>query len=1101
MFKPVATQVDFVAQEHALQRLWDERQILATRRARNAGGPRWSFIDGPITANNPMGVHHALGRTYKDIWHRYAALRGCDTRYQNGFDCQGLWVEVNVEKDLGFRSKRDIEAFGIAEFVSLCKQRVLNFAALITEQSMRLGQWMEWDDPELLRRLAARLADDPQAVVTVRGPAGEVTDTVEQIVGRLGMPELGGSYYTFSNENNYQIWTFLKRCHQRGLIYKGHDVMPWCPRCATAISQHEILTEGYVERTDPGLTVKFPLRDEPGAALLVWTTTPWTLAANVAAAVGPELEYVEVEQGGERYYLGAGAAANVLRGEYQEVRRLKGSDLAGRAYFGPFDELPAAQAAGAPAAHRVILWSEVGESEGTGIVHVAPGCGAEDFQLSRELDLPIIAPIDEEGVYLPGFDWLTGRPAGSVADDVVTSLKDKGRFYRLEAYRHRYPECWRCHTPLVFRLVDEWFIRMDPLREPMMAVTNQITWIPGFWRERELDWLRNMHDWMISRKRYWGLALPIWECSACGQFDVIGDEHELASRATAGWETFAGHTPHRPYIDAVRLDCRQCGGGQTMARIPDVGNPWLDAGIVPFSTLHYRLDPGFWETWFPADFITESFPGQFRNWFYSLLAMSTVLVDRPPFRTVLGYQTVLDEHGDEMHKSKGNMIEFNTAAERAGVDVLRWLFCAHRPDADLWFGYGPADEVRRRVVIPLWNVYAFFTNYAIADGWRPRGPALEARPAGALATLDRWILARLEQVTAEVSAALDAYDAVRATRALEAFGDELSNWYVRRNRRRFWRAAADADKEAAYATLYAVLVRLTTLLAPFMPYLAEALYQNLVCSVDPDAPESVHLTRWPQADAARFDEALVAEMAVVRAVVALGHAARGKADLKVRQPLARALVSSVAPEARAALADHAALVADELNVKAVEFVDEAAGIVQYTLLPDNRKLGPKFGPRFPAVRQSLAAAEPLAVVRAVQAGQPVRLDAGGETIELAPDEIVVQSRPRPGFAVAGDGTTTVALDAQLTPELLQEGQARELVRLINDLRKRAGLAVSDRIALAVEGEVGELLAGWRDYIASETLAREWAPDLTDEFHREQLELDGTAVTVGVKRLA
>ena len=546
----------------------------------------------------------------------------------------------NVERDLGFTSKRDIEAYGIAEFVSLCKQRVLTYAARQTEQSIRLGYWMDWDDPAHLRRLRDLLASDPSEVITVDGVGGPVTDTVEMIVGRLGMPDLGGSYFTFSNENNDLIWGFLAECHRRGWLYKGHDTMPWCARCGTGISQHE-MTEGYQDREDPGLTIRLPLVDRPGEDLLVWTTTPWTLTSNVAAAVGADIRYVLVRQGDHRSWLARGRLRDAVVGPFEVLEERAGSDLAGWRYRGPFDELPAVQLAfasgtrdapGPAYEHRVVTWDEVGEDEGTGIVHVAPGCGAEDFALGRRLGLPVIAPLDESGVFLPGFDALSGRDVRDVTDAIVERLRHHGRFYRLEPYTHRYPHCWRCATPLVFRLVDEWYISMGPvydrprseltdaeidasLRYQIMQTVDAIRWIPGFGLERELDWLLNMHDWMISKKRYWGLALPIYDCTACGTFDVVGGREELRARAIEGWGDFAGHTPHRPFVDAVKIACPGCGA--PVARVPDVGNPWLDAGIVPFSTLHYREDPDYWATWFPADFITESFPGQFRNWFYS----------------------------------------------------------------------------------------------------------------------------------------------------------------------------------------------------------------------------------------------------------------------------------------------------------------------------------------------------------------------------------------------------------------------------------------------------------------------------------------------------
>jgi isoleucyl-tRNA synthetase len=1102
-FRSVATQPDFPALERDILRFWDESKAFQQLQRKNAGRPRWSFIDGPITANNPMGVHHAWGRTYKDLFQRFKAMQGFDQRWQNGFDCQGLWVEVNVERDLGFKSKRDIEAFGIAEFVKLCKERVLTYAAVQTEQSIRLGYWMDWNDPNQLRWLRDKLHENPAEVITIEGPLGPVTDTVEQIVGRLGLPELGGSYFTFSNENNYQIWGFLKRCWENGWLYKGTDVMPWCARCGTGISQHEIVTEGYVERTDPGLTVRFPLRDRPGEALLVWTTTPWTLTSNVAAAVGPELTYLRVRQTDEDgrtwiYYVAEGAAKQALRGRYEVLGLLKGAEMVGWRYEGPFDELPAVRAADAPAHHRVIPWDGVGEQEGTGIVHIAPGCGAEDFQLGKQFGLPAIAPLDESGVYVDGFDWLTGREVATVAEPIIENLKGKGLFYRLEPYTHRYPECWRCHTPLVFRLVDEWFISMDELRYQMMEVTRQIRWIPEFGLERELDWLRNMHDWMISKKRYWGLALPIWECHRCGHFEVIGDEHELQERAVEGWEMFEGHTPHRPWIDAIKIRCSQCG--ELISRIPDVGNPWLDAGIVPFSTLRYRTDRAYWEKWFPADFITESFPGQFRNWFYSLLAMSTVLERKPPFRTVLGYATLLGEDGREMHKSWGNMIEFNEAAEAIGVDTMRWMYCAHRPEMDLLFGYRLADEVRRRFILPLWNVYAFLVTYAnLAPGWHPRDwhiiPNLQSPQ---LPLLDRWIISRLHEVTRIVTERLEDFDAFGATQALETFVDDLSDWYVRRSRRRFW-----DGEPTALDTLYGVMITLARLLAPFMPFMTEVMYQNLVRSVDAQAPISVHLTEWPLADEGAVDSTLLADMALARQVVTLGHSARNNANIKLRQPLARAVVVLPNPALRDRLLRLADIVADELNVKSLEITAEEAELVEYRLLPDNRKLGPRFGKRFPAVRQALAQADTMAAVRALRAGQPLTLTANGEQVELAPDEVLIQTMPRVGFAVAAAGGITVAVDTHLTQSLVYEGLAREVIRRIQNLRKEAGFAIEDRIIteFAADGQLVTAVESFASFIREETLSVEMrlVPTPSGEAVQEDT-VDGQRLVLGLRRV-
>ncbi|HKG57727.1 MAG TPA: class I tRNA ligase family protein, partial [Candidatus Limnocylindrales bacterium] len=904
-FAPVDARPDFVAQEHDLLALWEERRTFARLRAQNDGGPRWSFVDGPITANNPMGVHHAWGRTYKDVFQRFHAMLGEDERYQNGFDCQGLWVEVNVERDLGFTSKRDIEEFGIAQFVSLCKQRVLTYAARQTEQSIRLGMWMDWNDPDELRRLRDLLAADPSQIITMEGPDGPVSDTVEMLVGRLGMPDVGGSYFTFSNENNDLIWGFLAECHRRGWIYKGHDTMPWCARCGTGLSQME-MNEGYQDRDDPGLTIKLPLVDRPGESLLVWTTTPWTLTSNVAAAVGPSLEYVMVRQGEERYWVARGRLREALDGPFDVLESRRGDALVGWRYRGPYDELPAVNAAfartardgGGPYEHRVVAWDEVGEDEGTGIVHIAPGCGAEDFQLGKKLGLPVIAPLDESGVVLDGFGSLSGRDVRDLTDPVVEHLRREGRFYRLESYRHRYPHCWRCGTPLVFRLVDEWYIDMGPvydrprseltpeevdrsLRYQIMEQVDRIRWIPSFGYERELDWLLNMHDWMISKKRYYGLALPIYDCARCGTFEVVGGREELRRRAVSGWAAFEGHTPHRPYVDAVTIACPGCG--EPVSRIADVGNPWLDAGIVPFSTLHYREDPGYWAKWFPADFITESFPGQFRNWFYAMLAMSTVLKRQEPFKAILGYATLFAEDGRPMHKSSGNAIEFDEAAERMGVDVMRWMFANARPEDNILFGWHAADEARRGLLV-LWNVYSFFVTYARLAGWAPGGRPVRrdrGRP------MDRWVLSRVAGLAVAAEERLRDYDALGAARLASTFIDDLSTWYLRLSRKRFSRNDDAGDRSAAFETLHAALVATSRIVAPILPFLSDTMYLNLVSRVDPAAPDSVHLTPWPRQELGLPDPRLEAAMATARRAVDLARTLRGTSGLRVRQPLAR----------------------------------------------------------------------------------------------------------------------------------------------------------------------------------------------------------------------
>jgi isoleucyl-tRNA synthetase len=1072
MFRPVSAKPDLVAQEHELLAQWEQRRTFARLRAQNADGPRWSFLDGPITANNPMGVHHAWGRTYKDVFQRFHAMLGENERYQNGFDCQGLWVEVNVERDLGFTNKRDIEEFGIAEFVSLCKQRVLTYAARQTEQSIRLGMWMDWDDPDELRRLRDALAADPSQVLTVMGPNGPLTDTAEMLVGRLGHPELGGSYYTFSNENNDLIWGFLAECHRRGWIYKGHDSMPWCPRCGTGLSQME-MNEGYADREDPGLTVRFPLVDRPGEALLVWTTTPWTLAANVAAAVHPEQPYVKVRQGDEAFWVGKGTLKRAVVGEFRVEEEMAGAELVGWRYTGPFDDLPAVRDAFASSdyQHRVVPWGDVGEEEGTGIVHIAPGAGGEDYQLGKILGLPVIGPIDEDGRYYEGFGWLSRLAAPNVAQEIVDDLERRKFFYHIEPYTHRYPHCWRCNTPLLFRLVDEWFISMGPvydrprdqlskeevdasLRYQIMEVVDQIRWLPSFGYERELDWLLNMHDWMISKKRYWGLALPIYDCAACGTIDVVGGREELHERAVEGWEAFAGHTPHRPFVDAVKIACSSCGA--PVERIKDVGNPWLDAGIVPFSTLHYREDPEYWAQWYPADFITESFPGQFRNWFYSMLAMGTVLRREPPFQTIFGYALVYGEDGRPMHKSWGNAIDFDEAAERMGVDVMRWLFATARPEENIKFGWHAADDARRELLI-LWNVYRFFVNAALPAGWTPGqgGPPLAER-----SPMDRWILSRAAGLAEEAGARMADYDALGATRRISTFMDDLSTWYLRLSRKRFSRNADVTDRDAAFATLHEALVILSRVLAPLLPFLAESMYGNLVVAVAPDAPDSVHLTRWPGGElAGRREPSLEAAMETARRAVDLVRTLRGTAGLKVRQPLARlwlALPGGDLPERDALLA----LIRDEVNVKSVELIGDESQLVERRVKPLLPKIGKKLGSAIPAV---MAAAREGATE--IHPDGSVTL-AG---VTLAADEVEILATPRPGTAVAHDEGLVVVIDTELTPELRAEGDARELQRAIQDLRKDAGLELDDRIDVWIDG-LAEAVTPHLDAVAAEVLA-------------------------------
>jgi isoleucyl-tRNA synthetase len=1119
MYSPVPRVPDFPAMERDLLRFWEERQIFRKLRAQTAAGPRWSFLDGPITANNPMGVHHAWGRSLKDMYQRYHAMNGQALRYQNGFDCQGLWVEVEVEKSLGLGTKRDIRDFGIENFVRACKERVLTFAARQTEQSIRLGYWCDWDDPKLLLALRDALADGDR-VLTAKLPSGlEVTARASEIVRKLGSLDYGGSYFTFSDENNYTIWAFLKKCHAEGFLYRGHDVMPWCGRCGTGLSQMEV-AEGRRITTHTSVFVRFPIRGQEKTALLVWTTTPWTLTSNVAVAVNPEMTYLKVRHGDWMYYVAKGnyehdrlqdlqvegkhethklpSIRTILKGSggVEVIEELPGRDLLGLTYDGPFDELPAQNTPGgvfpygqtgggatAAAAHRVIAWSAISEAEGTGLVHIAPGCGAEDQELGKENGIPFLAPLDESAIFIDGFGPFTGRSASEVPDDIVAALKASGFLVAREKYPHVYPHCWRCKSELVFRPVDEWFIRMD-WRDRIQAVVPGIKWIPPEGEARELDWLRNMSDWMISKKRFWGLALPIWVCGECEHFTVVGSREELRDKAVEGWDTFDGNSPHRPYIDAVKIRCEKCGGLAT--RIEDVGNPWLDAGIVSFSTMGYTTDRAYWEKWFPADLVLESFPGQFRNWFYSLLAMSAMMDGRAPFKALLGHALVRDARGEEMHKSKGNSIAFDEAAEALGAEVMRYIYTEQKtaqhlnfPDLNPTGNTGTTiDGEARRKLLTFWNCYSFFVMYAGADGWQPGAPLPVTNE------LDRWVLSRLQHLVSSAHNAFLNYEHFRVIEAFQEFDEQFSNWYLRRSRRRFW----DSDP-LAYQTLYTVLTTVIRVMAPCLPFLTEEIYQNLVRSVDPSAPESVHLTPYPQVDASLVDEQLEQSIDAVIRIKNLALSLRTQSKVKTRQPLSTLYVRPRDAADRNVLenSDYAAQILEEANLKHLKLIDDEKSLVTVRLKPDAKKLGPRAGKHLKTIAAELAQLDPRGGAFAVMVeGQP---------FPLAAEEVIVSFEGPPNLVCASAEGTFMALDTALTPELLQEGVARDFNRLVQDLRKTSGLQISDRIVLkyAAHPRIADAVEAHAGYLRNELLAERIE-------RRESLE-NGTKLSLAGEEIA
>jgi len=840
---------------------WEKNKIFKKLRGKIQGKERWSFLDGPITANNPMGVHHAWGRSYKDLFQRYKAMQGFDQRFQNGFDCQGLWVEVEVEKELGFKSKKDIEEFGIEKFVNLCKERVKKYSKIQTDQSIRLGQWMDWKN----------------------------------------------SYYTMSEENNYAIWHFLKKCWQEGLLYKGHDVVPWCIRCGTAISQHEILTEEYKEITHKSVFVKLPVVDKKNTYFLAWTTTPWTLPANVALAVHPDLDYVEVKnKQGEVFILLAEKSDLISKGKV--VKTVKGKKLKGIKYKGLFDELGQVKKDLKGYRHQIILWKDVTTEEGTGIVHIAPGCGQEDFKLIKDLKLPVIDPVNQESKYREGFGELSRKLVTEVNDLIFDDLTNKGLVFKIENYKHRYPTCWRCKNELIFRLVDEWYISMDKLREELTENTKKINWIPSFGLDRELDWLKNMQDWLISKKRYWGLALPIYECPKCGNFEVVGSKEELKEKAVKGWEKFEGNSPHRPWIDEVKIKCSECGS--TVPRIQDVGNPWLDAGIVPYSTLKYFSDKEYWQKWFPIELICESFPGQFKNWFYVILVMSTVLEKNPPVKTIFGHATVKDEKGEEMHKSKGNAIWFDDAVRVIGADIMRWMYAQQNPAYNMKFGFKAAEETKRKI-LTLWNSFTFFETYVSKEEISKMGTESPLSKN----ILDQWIISKFNNLVKKVTVSLDKYNPALASRAIaEFFIEDLSLWYIRRSRRRFQKPESEEEKKEAADTLYFVLLNLMKLIAPAMPFFAEHIYLQLKTE---DMPESVHLCDWLKTDEEKINVELEDKMKKVRNLVAQALAERKEAGVKVRQPLKELRIKESSLEE-----EFLSLIKEEVNIKKITFSDK-----------------------------------------------------------------------------------------------------------------------------------------------------------------------------------
>ncbi len=985
MFKKIDEKLNFSEIEKNILDLWEKNDIFNKSRQKNSGKAKYRFMDGPITANNPMGVHHAWGRTLKDIFQRYKSMNGFEQRFQNGFDCQGLWVEVEVEKEIGLKSKKDIEKYGLDKFSTKCRERVDKFSKVITEQSIKLGQWMDWKN----------------------------------------------SYYTMTDTNIEYIWHFLKKCSEKKWLYKGTFILPWCIRCGTSLSQHE-LADSYREIVHPSIFVRFPLKDRKNESLVVWTTTAWTLPANVSAAVHPDLDYLKVKKDEKIYYF-AKAAQNLLEAGAVVLDTIKGSELVGWEYESPFNHLPAQKGV----KHKIIPWKEVGEAEGSGIVHIAPGCGEADNKLGKEYDLPEIAPLDENGNYVGDFDWLTGNNVRDAAEPIIADLEKRGFIYKIEKISHRYPVCWRCGQELVFRLVSEWFIRCDEIRSQMKKEAAKVKWYPEHTGKLMQDWLDNMRDWCISRKRYWGLPLMFFECD-CGAMEIIGSLAELKSRAINPQDVDNLPELHRPWIDNIRVKCPKCG--KEVARVKEVGDCWLDAGIVPFSTLKYFEDKEYWRSWFPTEFICEM-REQIRLWFYSQLFMSVVLEGTTPYLKVLAYEKVYDEHGKPMHKSTGNVIWFDEAVEKMGADVMRWIYARQDISQNLRFGYEQAHDVKRRL-LTLWNSYSFFVGYANLD--KPDLKSGEKLPKEVFDVMDLWILAKLNLLIKKVKECYEDYDTQSVITNVEIFLEDISNWYIRLNRRRFWKGEKDADKQAAYYTLYTVIVSLIKLMAPILPFLTEEMYQSLVRSVYPDAPESVHLCDFPEPDELSIDQELLDNMALVRSVTAMGHSARDSAGLKVRQPLGKIFFGLKSKKQHDVLEEFKDLILTELNIKECHYAD-------------NLKM-------------------------------------------FQNQDGTIKS----DFIMAEENEIAVVIDIKIDEKLLSEGIARDFVRNIQNMRKKAGYNVEDKIEIFFRCDdikITEAVSSFSDYIKNETLAADIKKDRTsDNWYVQNFKIKNAEIETGVLKI-
>ena len=1031
---------NLVKNEEEVLKFWEDNKIFNKVKEKNKKtGKYYAFLDGPITANNEMKLHHCWNRSLKDIMLRYKALQGFDAHYQNGFDAQGLWVEVGVEKMLGLKDKRDILKFGMDKFTEACIERVNHFANIISAQSQRLGQWMDWND----------------------------------------------SYFTNSDTNITSIWYFLKKCYEKGWLIEKFRPMPWCSHCGTSLSEHE-LADSYQDMEHIAVFFKLPIF-ERNWDMLVWTTTPWTLSSNVAIAVNPELVYCvcNVKSSNRKLVVGKNAI-KVLKDDLISVEEeILGSELVGLTYQTCFEELEEQNFV-----HKIVPWEDVDAEEGSGAVHIAPGCGAEDFELGQRLSLPNVCPVDESGIFYPNFGFFAGKDAGEVSDLVFDQLKARGKLYYTHKYKHRYPVCWRCKKPLIFRLTKEWYIKADEIRQQLIDAVETVVWQPEFMKKRMLDWLVNMGDWNISRKRFYGLPLPFYRCEKCGKLTVVGSLEELKKLSSESQVDALPHL-HRPYIDDIEITCPDCGA--KVRRVSEVGDCWLDAGITPFSTKKYFTDKEFFKKNFPAECVIEM-KEQIRLWFYSLLFMSVTLTGKAPYKKVIGFAMLVAEDGSKFSKSGPNNISFNDLVDKTGADVIRYLFASNNMLNDTRFGFSITDEIKRKL-LGLWNAYVFFNTYALIDKPKLDGFKINFE---SFDTTDKWLWEQCNKFVENSTVNYDNNNYFLVVRDFENLIDNLTNWYIRVNRRRFWKSDDEEDKLNAYFSLYNALKTICRVMSPILPFMAEHIWQNMVREVEKSEKESIFLSSFPTASDVRFPN-LDEQTQAVREIIAIGQRLRNENQIKVKQPL-KTMFLNVNEETKKAAKTFEQIIKDELNIKEIVFENDNNKFNDAYLTVNFKTAGAVLKGDVQKPKNMLLEATEEQVQNFVSQFKEGKVSVFEfENLDSSLFNLCYKAKEE--YVIATENDITVVLDVTIDENLMLEGLARELIRSIQVLRKQANFKVEERISIAFldpTENIKRVIEIFGDRIKQEVLARQIEEKIENPSLEEKIELSDESTIVQLK---